>query len=55
MTLQEVSEQCGVPLDVLYDEPKLPESITADMQLRALKEQNETRGMNALTPTAHPS
>ena len=39
MTLQEVSEQCGVPIDLLYSELELPESIAANTQLRTLKEQ----------------
>ena len=36
MTLQEVSEQCLVPLDVLYSELGLPDGISAGTALKDL-------------------
>jgi hypothetical protein len=41
MTLQEVSEQCNVPLEVLYTELDLSESISANMPLKELIDQLE--------------
>jgi len=39
MTLQEVSEQCGIPLDVLYSELELESSTSPTTQLKTLTEQ----------------
>ncbi len=37
MTLQEVSEQCNVPLDVLYAELGLPDDLLPNTILRDVK------------------
>jgi len=37
MTLQEVSDQCGVPLDILYTQLDLPANAPANVSLQALK------------------
>jgi len=39
MTLREVSELCGVPLEKLMDELDLPESVSADAVLRDVRTQ----------------
>jgi hypothetical protein len=39
-TLQQVSTQCGVPLEVLYRELGLSKSVSADLRLRDIKDGN---------------
>jgi hypothetical protein len=40
MTLQEVSDQCQIPLEILYERLTLPEDLSPATQLKTLKEQN---------------
>lgn len=39
-TLQQVSTQCGVPIEVLYRELGLSKSVSADLRLRDIKDGN---------------
>ena len=60
MTLQEVSDQCAMPLDVLYTELGLPDSLSPDTVLRNVAAQVDgfevsvVREVVAVYQTAHP-